>query len=181
MRLSGPRVTLREYEPVDAHGVLAWSADPWVTRYLTWGTGEKSGAERFVRRAGETAAQRPRDTFELAIAERDGGALVGGIRMSVRDWQHRRADIGWVLRRDRWGRGYATEAASLLLRFGFDFGMHRIEAECHPDNAASARVMEKIGMRYEGRMRGTHLSAGEWTDSLLFAALATDRAPRATE
>jgi RimJ/RimL family protein N-acetyltransferase len=81
--------------------------------------------------------------------------------------------MGWVLRRDAWGNGYATEAAEALLRFGVQsLGLHRVEATCAPANEASARVMARIGMRYEGRMRDHLLVRGAWRDSLLHAYLA---------
>lgn len=174
MRASGQRVSLREYELSDAAAVLEWAGDPRVTRYLTWGWGDAAGAESLVRQAASSAAQQPRDVFEVAVVENESGRVVGGVRLSVRDWMHRRADIGYVLRQDRWGRGYATEATALLMRFGFDFGMHRIEAMCHPQNQGSVRVMEKVGMRYEGRMRDVHRVSGDWWDALLYAKLAGD-------
>jgi RimJ/RimL family protein N-acetyltransferase len=84
--------------------------------------------------------------------------------------QHRRGHVGWVVRRDAWGHGYASEAAVALIRFAVDeLGLHRIEATCHPDNAASARVMEKAGMTYEGRKRDHLLDRGAWRDSLSYA------------
>lgn len=174
MRVAGERVTLREYELSDAAAVLEWAADPRVTRYMTWGPGDLSSTESHVRQAMATAAEQPRHVFEVAVVENDSGLVVGSARLSVKDWLNRRADVGYVLRHDRWGRGYITEATALLVRFGFDYGMHRIEAMCHPDNHGSVRVMEKVGMRYEGRLRDVHRVSREWCDALLYAKLADD-------
>jgi RimJ/RimL family protein N-acetyltransferase len=91
----------------------------------------------------------------------------------MRDRPNRRADIGYVLRRDRWGRGYITEVVKLLITFGFELGLERIEATCHPGNRASARVMEN-GLRFEGRMRHVNHVDGEWWDALLFAIVTDD-------
>ena len=112
------------------------------------------------------------------MVERASGLIVGGAGLRVRDWRDRRADLGYVLRRDRWGRGYTTDAVRLLVALGFELGMHRIEATCHPDNRASARVMEKNGLRFEGHMRHVHLVRGQWWDSLLYAILAGDEVPQ---
>jgi RimJ/RimL family protein N-acetyltransferase len=77
-----------------------------------------------------------------------------------------------MIHRAQWSQGYATEATRRLVRFGFDeFDLQRIEATCHPDNRASARVLEKAGFQYEGRMRDHLLVLGQWRDSLLYAAV----------
>ena len=71
-----------------------------------------------------------------------------------------------------WGRGLATEAARQLLRIGFvDHGLHRIAGTCDPRNVASGRVLQKIGMTYEGRMRETGRIRDGWRDSDLYSIL----------
>jgi GNAT superfamily N-acetyltransferase len=76
-----------------------------------------------------------------------------------------------VLARHAWGRGYATEAAAALLAFGFDeAGLHKISATCDPENIGSSRVLQKIGMRQEGRLQDHLLVRGQWRDRLLYAA-----------
>jgi [ribosomal protein S5]-alanine N-acetyltransferase len=172
--LRGRRIQLREFSLADADAVAAWSGDPAVTRYLTWDGGDRDRALSFIRFLVGESARQPRQIFELAVVEISSGEVVGAAGLRVRNWQHRRADVGYVLRRDRWGRGYITEAVGLLIGLGFELGMHRIEATCHPDNRASARVMEKSGMRYEGRLRHLHHVRGEWRDSLLYAIVAGD-------
>jgi ribosomal-protein-alanine N-acetyltransferase len=69
-------------------------------------------------------------------------------------------------------QGYATETAQRLLRFGFaTLGLHRIIGQCDPRNTASARVLERIGMRYEGHLRDTMLIRDGWRDSLIYSLL----------
>lgn len=70
-----------------------------------------------------------------------------------------------------WGRGYAIEIAQALVKFAQALGLHRVEATCHPDNAASARVLTKAGLTLEGRLRDHLLVRGAWRDSLLFAVI----------
>ncbi len=70
-----------------------------------------------------------------------------------------------------WGRGYATEVAQALVEFAQASGMHRVEATCHPDNAASVRVLAKAGLTLEGRLRDHLLVRGAWRDSLLFSVI----------
>jgi RimJ/RimL family protein N-acetyltransferase len=80
--------------------------------------------------------------------------------------------MGYLIAPAAQGRGYATEAAQALLDFGLTGGgLHRITATCDPENAASARVLEKIGMTREGRLRDHFLIRGAWRDRLLYAKL----------
>jgi RimJ/RimL family protein N-acetyltransferase len=116
--------------------------------------------------------EKPRTKFQLAITLAQGGQLIGncGIRMKTPD--AREADIGYELDPGYWGRGYATEAASRLLAFGFrDLELHRIWAWCIAENVASAHVLEKIGMQQEGRLREKEWMRDRWWDTLLYAIL----------
>lgn len=82
--------------------------------------------------------------------------------------EHRRGEIGYVLARESWGIGYATEATGRLLAFGFnELGLHKISATCDPENRASVAVLAKNGMHREGVL-GDHIYArGQWRDRLL--------------
>jgi RimJ/RimL family protein N-acetyltransferase len=84
---------------------------------------------------------------------------------------HGRGDLGYVIDRDHWGQGYATEAAASLLRFGKEcLKLREITATCRPENTASARVLEKIGMVHVGTRTADKLIRGQWRDSLVFSA-----------
>ncbi len=77
-----------------------------------------------------------------------------------------------VFSRGFWEKGYATEASRALMDFGFaELGLHRIFATCDPANTASAHVLEKLGMKREGRLREHKWSKGKWRDSFLYAML----------
>ena len=90
------------------------------------------------------------DAVPTVVLERDSGELVGDCSLSF-DAGFEEWELSYGFRRDRWGRGYATEAgrAALDLAFG-ELGLERVIAVAHTRNAASIRVMEKLGMRYEG-------------------------------
>jgi [ribosomal protein S5]-alanine N-acetyltransferase len=168
--LDGTRIYLREHAQGDHAAVLGYSSDATVARYVPWEPNTNEGASAFLAAVIAAAEQTPRVSYELAIVERATQQLVGAARIGIESFPHKRADIGYALRRDRWGEGFATEAARLLLGFGFDqLGMRRIWATSHPDNLASARVLEKIGMSYEGRIRDHLFVKGAWRDSLAYA------------
>ena len=82
----------------------------------------------------------------------------------------------YVLNRKFWNKGYMMEVVKRVIHFGFsELGLHRIYATLAPENVASARVLEKAGMRREGHLREHRYIKGEWRDSLLYAILESDR------
>ena len=106
---------------------------------------------------------------------KETGQLIG--HMVFHPWfAPRTYEIGWVFHPGWHGRGYATEAARALLDYGFrELGLHRIIATCQPENPASYRVMEKIGMRREGHFRKCIYRGGEtWWDEYFYAILAEE-------
>jgi RimJ/RimL family protein N-acetyltransferase len=101
---------------------------------------------------------------------RDSGILIGTARVHVDVPDDRQGSVGYALWHEHWGRGLATEAAAAMLDLGFDrLGLHRIEATIEPDNSASVRIAEKLGMRLEGRMKERFSTPDGWRDSLLYA------------
>ena len=81
------------------------------------------------------------------------------------------AKLGYAIRADRWGKGYATDAAHRMIAFGFnELGLHRISAAIGPDNAASIAVVRKLGMQCEGRIRDQVFTNATWRDSPLLIA-----------
>jgi RimJ/RimL family protein N-acetyltransferase len=89
----------------------------------------------------------------FAICTQPGGELCGGAGLDISE-THQRAELGYWIGVPLWRRGYATEAARAVVEFGFaNLGLHRIHAHYFAENKASGRVLEKIGMRPEGRLR----------------------------
>ncbi len=173
--LEGNRVGLRELSEGDLEAVVAYSVDDAVARYQDWRSHTADDAKAFLDSAIAEAQQMPRNTYSLAIVERASSLVVGDASIGIESARNKRAEIGFTLRRDRWGAGLATEASQLLLAFGFDqLGMHRIEATSHPDNVASHRILEKIGMSHEGRLRDHLFVNGAWQDSLVFSILESE-------
>jgi len=175
VRLDTARLVLRELELDDAMAVQEWSADPEVYRYMPWGPNTSEQTAEFLRTVAATRREDPRRAFELGFVDRRSGRLIGAGGARVRGTAGAEGDIGYVLRRDAWGQGYATEAAAALVEFGLRLlGLHRVWATCHVDNARSARVLEKIGMRREGRLRDHVRARGAWRDSYLYALVEGD-------
>lgn len=168
VRLATPNLALRELEQDDLGAVQGWATDPEVCRFMTWGPNTDEDTRAFLAFAATERRREPRVTFELGVEHE--GRLVGAGGLRIRSASNHSGDLGYALRRDRWGLGWGTEVARALLRFGHEhLGLHRIWATCDVDNVASARVLEKIGMLREGRMKHHMRRHGVWRDSFLYA------------
>lgn len=116
--------------------------------------------------------EEPRQHFALPVTLKAQKQLIGICRISVKNADNKTGSIGYCFTKKYWGYGYATEAVKAFVSFGFkESGLHRIFATCHPENIASVRVLQKIGMQQEGYLRKHHWIKGEWRDSWLYAIL----------
>jgi len=172
MTLTTDRLILRPYRESDFEAVHEYGSDPEVVRYTSFGPNTEEDTRSFLRRALEAAQEEPRLDYGFAIILQAENRLIGGCGLHRSGTHPRIAELGYVLHRNYWGRGYATEAARALLAFGFEeLSLHRIFARCDPANVASARIMEKIGMQREGHLREAEWHKERWWDLLLYAIL----------
>jgi len=177
MELTTERLILREFRQDDWHAVMVYQSDPRYLRYGPWTERTPEAVQAFVQMFLSNQQEQPRRKFQLAITLKSTRQLIGncGIRLgspAMLDAESHEADIGYELSPEHWGQGYATEAARLIVQFGFtELHLHRIESWCIADNAASAHVLEKLGMRLEGRQREKEYFKGRWWDTLLYGML----------
>jgi RimJ/RimL family protein N-acetyltransferase len=168
-RLETSRLILRPIEVADWPAIHQYMRDRTVTRWLPEGPLDEAQAQAFARKH---SGRYPR---AVAVVERDGGQLIG--HTPFHPWFGRAThEIGWVISPKHQGRGYATEAARALMDFAFrTLRCHRVIATCQPENVASWRVMEKLGMRREAHFRqGLYRETGEWWDEYFYALLADE-------
>ena len=172
MELLTERLILREFKGNDWPDLLAYQADPRYLRYYEWTERTPIAVQEFVQMFLDQQQERPRTKFQLAVTQKSNHQLIGtcGIRMESAGAHE--GDIGYELSPKHWGQGYATEAARAIVRFGFtELRLHRIWSWCIADNVRSARVLEKLGMQLEGRLRDKEYFKGRWWDTLLYAIL----------
>jgi RimJ/RimL family protein N-acetyltransferase len=161
------RLLLRDFDDGDFAAVHAYASDPEVTRFMFYGPRDAAETREYLREMRRSREVRPRAAFELAIVRRDDARLIGACDLTLEP--AREADLGFILAREAWGCGYASEAALALLEAGFaDLRLTRIFATCDVDNLASARVMERIGLRRQGILRRHREAKGRWWDMILF-------------
>jgi RimJ/RimL family protein N-acetyltransferase len=167
--INGPRLTLARFHEGDLDAVHAFASDPVVCQFTTWGPSTIEDTRAFLVEATQPTS----DGHQVAVLLDD--QVIGSAAVWTTSPQDRSGELGYTIHRDCWGRGYATEVANLLLQLGFErLGLERIAATCAPENAGSARVLEKVGFRREGLLRGHVLVRGTRRDSLLFGRLRTD-------
>jgi RimJ/RimL family protein N-acetyltransferase len=179
--LDGPietdRLLLRPFVLEDLDELHAIQSLPEVHRYLySHARSHDEVREKLEERLDKYSTLTSEgDAVLLAVVVKDSGAMIGDVLFHWLSAEHMQAEIGYVLHPDHHGRGYATEAARALLRMGFEqLRMHRIVGKLDGRNAASARVLEKLGMRREAHFRENEFVKGEWTDEIVYAILASE-------
>jgi len=177
VEIDGPRIRLRDFRENDLDGCMTVVGDPKVTWFLSFDTRTREHHAQLLAADIARAQTDPRPDHYLAVIEKATDEMIGFARLG--NDRPRTAELGYAIRHDRWGHGYATEAATVMLDFGFNtLGLHRIQAAAGPDNTASHRVLEKLGFTYEGRMREHVFTNGAWRDSLLYSTLEQEWAQR---
>jgi RimJ/RimL family protein N-acetyltransferase len=170
------RLALRPFEREDLDALHGMQSREDVTRYLYWSPRSRAETEQLLERVqAMTWIDDASHTIRLATVLRGTGELIGDVSLRLVSRDHRQGEIGFVMHPAHHGRGYATEASRVMLRLGFEeFGLHRVVGRCDARNAASARVMERLGMRREAHFRENEFVKGEWCDELVYAMLAAE-------
>ncbi|WP_148616005.1 GNAT family N-acetyltransferase [Nocardioides rubriscoriae] len=171
------RLRLRPFTDADAADLVALHSDATVLRY--WDSPpwrDPARAEVFLatcRRVAEEGSG-----IRLVVAHGSDGAFLGWCGVSGWNPDFRSARLTYCLRERAWGQGYATEAARALLAWAFDtLPLNRVQAEVDTRNAASARVLEKLGFAREGTLREDCVVDGVVSDSWVYGLLRREWSP----
>lgn len=176
--LDTPRLILRALRMDDLDDLYRYASDPVIDQHTPWAHYQsvEEAHQDLARYVAQYAAE---DMGVWGIEHRADGRLIGICNFSYWYRPDRRAEIGYTIARDYWGHGLATEAARALVRFGFQhMNLVRIEAICTPGNHASERVLQKIGMQFEGLLRSYQIWQGKPRDLKMYAIISTDRQPQ---
>ena len=180
-RLEGERIVLRQLTDADVPALFSIFSDEEVVKY--WSSPamvDLAAAEALL--ASIRQGLRGRELFQWGIAPRESDEVIGTCTLYQLDMAHRRAELGFALRRASWGAGIASEAVTTLLSFAFDaLGLHRIEADADPDNERSIRVLERHGFRREGYLRQRWHHLGEWRDAVFLGLLRSEFVTRSSD
>ncbi len=165
------RLVLRPWELTDAPAIYRYRANPEIYRYMrTEPPASQDTVEESIRR---WLGLRTEDRTPIwVITLKESTRVVGLVAFVELDRVHSSGRLSYEVAREQWGNGIATEAARAVLSYGFGtIGLNRIDAYCWAGNAASRRVLEKTGMRYEGTLRQFRYAKGAYRDVRLYSAL----------
>jgi len=138
------RLILRPFKENDFAAVHSYVSNPENVEHMLFGPNTEEQTKAFLASAANNAPE------DLAITLKENGELIGGCRIYVNGDT---GELGWILHRDHWGKGYGTEVARYLLAIGFDdLKLRRIIASASTRNTGSFRIMEKVGMRREAEL-----------------------------
>ena len=170
-RIETARLVLRKPRAADADAVFSrYTSDPEVTRLLGWPRHVSLEQTRAFLEFSDAEWQRwPAGPY--LIESRETGQLLGSTGLAFET--PFRAETGYVLAKDAWGFGYATEALARVVALAAEVGLRRLHAKCHPEHHASQRILEKCGFAREGLLRRyselPNLRPGEPSDVLIYA------------
>jgi RimJ/RimL family protein N-acetyltransferase len=167
------RMILRPLEDRDAAPFSAYRSDPEIARYQGWGAPYSlEQAEEFIEQQKMVTPGEIGEWLQLGMELKTDGALIGDVAFQVIKDSHHQAEIGMTLSQPFQGKGYGTEAVRELVRYLFDdLNVHRIIANCDPENISAHRLLERVGFRREGCFIDSLWYKGGWASELWFAML----------
>ncbi|TKI71597.1 GNAT family N-acetyltransferase [Lysinibacillus mangiferihumi] len=164
MNITTQRLHIRKFEIQDWQAVVNYMSDQTVMHYMPEGVLTAQQVRKFISDNRDEAKH-------FAIVLQEKSQVIGHLVFHPYFGEHT-YEIGWVLNPAYYRKGYASEAAQALLDYGFtEMKLHRIIATCQPENIASYRVMEKIGMRREGFFKKCIPHGDDWWDEYYYAIL----------
>ena len=171
--LTTARLVLRDFRPGDEAAIHAFSSDPEVTEHMFFGPRTEGESRWYLQRMLESQREGPRMTWELAVLLRGQDWPIGACDLTLVN--EREADLGYLLGREAWGQGFATELARALVSAGFEqLGLERIFAICEVTHTASAHVLEKAGLRYVHTLAQYREAKGRAWDMYLYEIVRRD-------
>lgn len=172
--LETPRLRLRKMMPADSGDMYAYACRGDVTEYLLW---DPHPSPAYTK-AYLTHLQRQYAGgcfFDWAVVLREENKMIGTCGFARLDDANNSGEIGYVFHPDYWGRGLASEAVRMVLKYGFlSLKLQRIEARCMEENERSLQVMKRCGMQYEGTLRDVLYIKGKYRTVSVCAALRED-------
>ncbi len=175
IKLNSDRLVLRPLEERDSSTLYDNVKEYELARWLVNlpHPYPEDGAIEFIKTTREL--MKKGEAYELAIESKETSEVIGVMSFCRVDQKHRNAELGYWVAKDHRDKGIATEAASAILAFGFEeLNLERIYTKCFVDNKPSQRVIEKIGMLYEGTFRHEVLKKDGFIDTMYFSLLKGD-------
>lgn len=170
--LTTRRLVIRDYTTADAPAVLAYTQDPAYWQFQSAEAPTGAQIDTLLQWVVNEQAVQPRTMYFLAATRKDTGEIIGEGVLKVINPAERQGEIGFGVAPKSWRQGFGAEIATALVEAAFKhFRLHRVAAQCSPDNKGSIRIMQKLGMAREGLLRDIHFARGRWWSALIYAVL----------
>jgi ribosomal-protein-alanine N-acetyltransferase len=166
------RLHLRDYAAADAQALAAYACEPAYWQYQRSEAPTAQQVEGLLQLVLKDQASPVRAMYFLAAARKDTGEIVGEGVVKIVNAADRQGEIGFGVAPRHWKQGFGFEIAQAMLEAAFgQFKLHRVIAQCTPDNKGSIRIMQKLGMAREGLLREVHHARGKWWSTAIYATL----------
>lgn len=164
VRIKTERLGLREISSNDFDAIHEYASDPEVVEYVNWGPNTLKDTGDFIARQIANQSKKKRDEIVLAVCA--DNVMTGTVGITIKGDE---AEFGYAFNRNYWGRGYATEAAKVLIKYVLDtFLLKKIKATCDVKNVASRNVIEKCGLSLVKRVDDEVEVRGKMRDTYFF-------------
>jgi RimJ/RimL family protein N-acetyltransferase len=174
------RLAFREFTLDDYDAVHAYASDHEVTRYTAFGPNTPELTRQFLQLTVGQSSQADRAHFTFALVHKQTNKLIGSCGLMLADTNGPQYSFGYVLHKDWWRQGLASEATAALVKFGFgELRAHRLWAHVFLGNTASEKMLQKLGFRYEGCTLQSFFVRNAWHDVQTFAMLSSEWEKRA--
>jgi ribosomal-protein-alanine N-acetyltransferase len=169
------RLSFRAFTVDDYDAVHVYASDPLVTRYTAFGPNTPEQTMGFLQFVSGESSQADRANYTFALIHKQTNKLIGSCGLMQSNPSGPQYSFGYVLHKDWWGQGLASEATAALVKFGFDeLRAHRLWAHVFLGNTASERLLQKLGFRYEGCALKAFFVREAWHDLQTFAMLRSE-------
>jgi RimJ/RimL family protein N-acetyltransferase len=170
--IQSERLSIRPLRPGDFDRHFAIYSNPDVVRFLYEEAFDAQGAREHLKRRSSIDLPTEGSWVNLGVELLDEDILIGEVGLALISVVHGHCEIGYVFDPAYAGNGYATEASAVMVELAFSaLGAHRVSGRLDARNDASARVLERLGMRREGHFVENEYVKGEWTDEAVYAVL----------
>jgi len=166
------RLVIREFRASDRQALLSIVREPDQIKHMLLFLDTEEQLDAFLAMGLASVDTEPRYQWHFAVEDCVSGRYLGSCCLMVEPEAPSSAELGYWFLREAWGKGYATESSAAMLELGFGrLGYHRVWGKCHVDNAASAKVMQKLRMTYEGTQREHVWLRDHFRSSRIYAML----------
>lgn len=170
--LETERLIIRPIKKEDLDSVFEYCSDPLVCENVTWNAHQtKEDTQSFFEYAFKNYQENNPEPLGICLKE-NPNKVIGTCGFAITSRKNKSAEMMYVIGRNYWGKGYMTEAAKEVLKVAFEkFNMVRVVARCLTFNAASEKVMQKMGMTYEGTQRKSMNIKGQFWDLKVYSMI----------